>query len=53
MKRIAIVGGGISGLAAAFALEERRRAGEALEFVVFESGPASAVYWSPSKWMAA
>jgi protoporphyrinogen/coproporphyrinogen III oxidase len=39
MKRIAIVGGGISGLAAAFALEERRRAGEALEFVVFESGP--------------
>jgi len=39
MKRIAIVGGGISGLAAAFALEERRRAGEALEFVVYESGP--------------
>ncbi len=38
MKRIAIVGGGISGLAAAFALEERRRAGEALEFVVYESG---------------
>ncbi len=39
MKRIAIVGGGISGLAAAFAVEERRRAGEALEFVVYESGP--------------
>ena len=39
MKRIAIVGGGISGLAAAFALEERRRAGEALEYVVYESGP--------------
>ena len=39
MKRIAIVGGGISGLAAAFALEERRGAGEALEFVVYESGP--------------
>jgi len=39
MKRIAIVGGGISGLAAAFALEERRRAGDALEFVVYESGP--------------
>ncbi len=37
MKRIAIVGGGISGLAAAFALEERRHAGEALEFVVYES----------------
>jgi protoporphyrinogen/coproporphyrinogen III oxidase len=39
MKRIAIVGGGISGLAAAFALEERRRAGEALQFAVYESGP--------------
>ena len=39
MKRIAIIGGGISGLAAAFALEERRRAGEALEFVVYESSP--------------
>jgi protoporphyrinogen/coproporphyrinogen III oxidase len=39
MKRIAIVGGGISGLAAAFALEERRKAGNSLEFVVYESGP--------------
>ncbi len=39
MKRIAIVGGGISGLAAAFALEERRRAGESLNFVVYESSP--------------
>ena len=39
MKRVAIVVGGISGLAAAFALEERRRAGAALEFVVYESGP--------------
>ncbi len=39
MKRIAIVGGGISGLAAAFALEERRRAGESLEYAVYESGP--------------
>jgi len=38
MKRIAIIGGGISGLSAAFALEEHRRAG-ALEYVVFESGP--------------
>src|SRR5713226_7352731 len=38
MKRMAIVGGGISGLAAAFALEERRRAGDSLEFVVYESG---------------
>jgi oxygen-dependent protoporphyrinogen oxidase len=39
MKRIAIIGGGISGLAAAFALEERRRAGTALEYVLFEAGP--------------
>lgn len=39
MKRIAIVGGGISGLAAAFALEERRRAGDSLEIAVFESSP--------------
>ena len=39
MKRIAIVGGGISGLAAAFALEERRRDGESLEYAVYEAGP--------------
>lgn len=39
MKRIAIVGGGISGLAAAFALEERRRAGESVQFVIYESSP--------------
>jgi oxygen-dependent protoporphyrinogen oxidase len=39
MKRIAIVGGGISGLAAAFALEGRRQAGESLEFVLYEAGP--------------
>src|SRR6202140_1576876 len=39
MKRIAIVGGGISGLAAAFALEERPRAGDSLEYAVYESGP--------------
>src|SRR5206468_11880520 len=37
MKRIAIVGGGISGLAAAFTLEEQRRAGAQLEYVLFES----------------
>jgi protoporphyrinogen/coproporphyrinogen III oxidase len=37
MKRIAIIGGGISGLTAAFALEEQRRAGMALAYVVFES----------------
>jgi oxygen-dependent protoporphyrinogen oxidase len=39
MKRIAIIGGGISGLAAAFALEEKRRAGAPLECVLYESSP--------------
>jgi len=39
MKRIAIVGGGISGLSAAFALEEQRRAGVPLQYVLFESAP--------------
>ena len=39
MKRIAIIGGGISGLSAAFALEEHRRGGAPLEYVVFESRP--------------
>jgi oxygen-dependent protoporphyrinogen oxidase len=39
MKRIAIIGGGISGLSAAFALEEHRRAGIPLEYVLFESSP--------------
>lgn len=37
MKRIAIVGGGISGLSAAFALEKERRLGTHLEYVLFES----------------
>ena len=37
MKRIAIIGGGISGLSAAFALEQRRSAGAPLEYVLFES----------------
>lgn len=36
MTRIAIIGGGISGLAAAFALEERRSAG-AVEYTLYES----------------
>ncbi len=39
MKRIAIIGGGISGLAAAFALEQARRAGAPLEYLLFESSP--------------
>src|SRR5581483_723354 len=37
MMRIAVVGGGISGLAAAYALEEERRAGTSVEYVVYES----------------
>jgi len=37
MIRIAIAGGGISGLAAAYALEEERRAGAELEYVLYES----------------
>ena len=39
MKRIAIIGGGISGLAAAFTLEEQRRAGAPVEYALFESSP--------------
>ena len=39
MKRIAIIGGGISGLSAAFALERHRRAGASVEYVLFESSP--------------
>src|SRR5579863_3468176 len=39
MKRIAIIGGGISGLSAAFALEKHRRAGASLEYTLFESSP--------------
>jgi oxygen-dependent protoporphyrinogen oxidase len=39
MKRIAIIGGGISGLAAAFGLEQHRLAGASLEYVLFESSP--------------
>ncbi len=39
MKRIAIIGGGISGLSAAFTLEQARRGGASLEYVVYESSP--------------
>jgi protoporphyrinogen/coproporphyrinogen III oxidase len=40
MTRIAIVGGGISGLSAAFAIEEhRRQAGADIEYVLYESSP--------------
>ncbi len=37
MRRIAIVGGGISGLSAAFYFEKRRRQGAAIEYLLFES----------------
>jgi oxygen-dependent protoporphyrinogen oxidase len=39
MKRIAIIGGGISGLAAAHALEEHRRNGADLEYFLYEASP--------------
>ena len=38
MKRIAIIGGGISGLSAAFYLQKARAAGADLECTLFESG---------------
>jgi oxygen-dependent protoporphyrinogen oxidase len=38
MTRIAIIGGGISGLAAAFALEEKRRSG-AVDYSLYEASP--------------
>src|SRR5258705_12240958 len=37
MKRLAIIGGGISGLSAAYALEEKRRAGVEVEYVLYEA----------------
>jgi oxygen-dependent protoporphyrinogen oxidase len=39
MKRVAIIGGGISGLSAAFYLEQHRRAGAELQYVLFEGAP--------------
>ncbi len=38
MKRIAIIGGGISGLSAAFYLEKARAAGAELKYTLFDSG---------------
>lgn len=39
MKRIAVVGGGISGVTAAWQLARERAAGRAVECVLFEAGP--------------
>jgi len=39
MKRIAIIGGGISGLSAAFTLEQHRRGGVPLKYILYESTP--------------
>ncbi len=53
MKRIAIIGGGISGLSAAFVLEQQRRAGSHSNMCV-RIQPA--FWWSqlpPNMWMAA
>ncbi len=39
MKRIAIIGGGTSGLSAAITLERARHAGAEIEYAIFESAP--------------
>src|ERR1700685_1481370 len=39
MKRIAIIGGGISGLAAAYTLEQKRQSGVPVGYILFESTP--------------
>src|SRR5260370_25662187 len=41
MKRIVIIGGGIAGLSAAFALEQQRSRGARLEYALFESSQRS------------
>ena len=38
MKRIAIIGGGVSGLSAAYALEKQKKKGAELDYVLFEAG---------------
>ena len=37
MKRIAIIGGGISGLSAAYTIEKKRQSGTPVEYVLLES----------------
>jgi protoporphyrinogen/coproporphyrinogen III oxidase len=39
MKRIAIIGGGISGLSAAYTIDEKRRSGSPVQYMLFESSP--------------
>src|ERR1700704_1874824 len=39
MKRIAIVGGGISGRSAAYTIEKKRQSGTPVKYVLFESSP--------------
>lgn len=39
MKRIAILGGGITGLSAAYHLEKARKGGAEVEYTLFEAGP--------------
>ncbi len=47
MKRIAIIGGGISGLSAAYYLERGRRSGAQLQYTLFEANPRlGGVMWS-------
>jgi oxygen-dependent protoporphyrinogen oxidase len=38
-RRIAIIGGGIAGMSAAWALEKARRAGQDIDYAVYESAP--------------
>jgi oxygen-dependent protoporphyrinogen oxidase len=39
VKRIAIIGGGISGLSAAYTIDEKRRSGTPVQYILFESNP--------------